>query len=326
MKLNNKGMSIVEVVLTFTLIMLISTGLLVIVVNYRNKVAVSLERLTMDTFKDNLTQDIYHDVLEKGVLQMIDLTSSDTCNQLSLNSCVQITFQDNSTSILGTSKININDKDSIQNKFIYYDGTKYKLKDSLPQSLPKDRTWSELAAIRVMDDNILNKITSVLEDGTKLDIYSIDIEISHIDFKEDFGIHIIASTDKVNSNVETTLYAYGNPSSSDVTSYYNYMDIVNSGHDVFIKQVNKAYNKTLYVCIYRNDNLFCFQNNNYTYEQKNLQTIFSDEKCDASDYSTTCIDVDFSCGIVSDGRASCKNEKTNKYCYIYSSGSISCTN
>ena len=53
-KLNNKGMSIVEVVLTFALIMVITTGLLMIVVNYRTKVIVSSERLTMDTFKNNI--------------------------------------------------------------------------------------------------------------------------------------------------------------------------------------------------------------------------------------------------------------------------------
>lgn len=196
-KLNNKGMSIIEVVLTFTLIMLISTGLLVIVVNYRNKVAVSLERLTLDSFKDNLTQDIYSDFYRKGLKEITDITGQTACSSLGLNTCVKITFQDDSTSILGTSKIETSNKDSIQNKFVYYDGVKYPLKDSLPKTLPNNRTWSELAAITIYDENILSKTSTLLEDGTKVDVYSIDIEVGHIDFKEDFGIHIVASTDNI---------------------------------------------------------------------------------------------------------------------------------
>ena len=194
-KLNNKGMSIVEVVVTFSLIMFLVVGLLVIVVNYRNKVAVTLERLSLDTFKNNLTQDINHDILTKGLKE---INSGGACTSLtSLNRCINLVFYDGTEKALGTSKVVPNDKDSIINKYVYYDGLKYKLKDSLPNNLPTGRTWIDLASIKMVDDAIINNSYVVLEDGTQVFIYTIDIDVSHIDFKDDFGIHIVASTDNV---------------------------------------------------------------------------------------------------------------------------------
>jgi hypothetical protein len=201
MKLNNKGMSIVEVIVTFSLIMFLVVGLLVIVVNYRNKMSTSLERLSLDTFKNNLTQDINNDILTKGLKEIKDDTnttdSSSLCYNLGLNRCIVLTFADNTKKAFGTSRVSALDKDSIVNKYIYYDGIKYKLKDELPKELPTGRSWIDLEAIKVVDDAILNSTYTVLEDGTQVSIYTIDISISHIDFKDDFGIHIVASTDNL---------------------------------------------------------------------------------------------------------------------------------
>jgi len=194
-KLNNKGMSIIEVVVTFSLIMFLVVGLLVIVVNYRNKVAVSLERLSLDTFKNTLTQDINNDILNKGLKE---INNAGACPTLSgLNRCINLVFYDGTQKALGTSKVSANDRNSIINKYIYYDGLKYKLKDSLPDALPVNRSWIDLASIKVVDDAIINNSYVVLEDGTQVFIYTIDIDVSHIDFKDDFGIHIVASTDNI---------------------------------------------------------------------------------------------------------------------------------
>lgn len=201
MKLNNKAMSIVEVIVTFSMIMFLLVGLLVIVMNYRNKMAVSLEKLNLDSFKNNLTQDINKDILTNGVKEITDDTNttdtSNPCYSLGLNRCITITFYNNTKKVLGTSKVNPNNKDSIINKYIYYDGIKYKLKDELPNTLPEGRAWIDLESIKVVDDAILDSSYTVLEDGTQVNIYTIDIEVSHIDFKDDFGIHIVASTDYI---------------------------------------------------------------------------------------------------------------------------------
>ena len=48
-KLNNKGISVVEVVLTFTLIMTIVSGILTIIMNYRARANIEMERLELVT-------------------------------------------------------------------------------------------------------------------------------------------------------------------------------------------------------------------------------------------------------------------------------------
>ena len=239
MKLNNKGMSIVEIVLTFAIIMIITTGLLVIVVNYRNKVSVSSERLTMDTFKNNITQDIYDDIYKYGLKAVyeyneitvpntieelrIKLRNNDdykTISQLSyntsfdearddilnglknhnlltggdsdiknklirdislelskyysecyllsniddngtreLNRCINIVFKDDTSKMFGTSKVE-DTKESIENKYLYYDGLKYTIPDKLPNRIPKDangndRAFRDLQRVKMSDEGIL---------------------------------------------------------------------------------------------------------------------------------------------------------------------------
>lgn len=281
MRLNNKGMSIVEVVLTFALIMIISTGLLMIVVNYRNKVSVSSQRLIMDSLKNNTTQDIYNDMLKYGLKeineysdvdlenvaenvkmelrdvptynalpqatfdsqfnQALDMVKADLLNLTvksypgtdnkntfaqalitkfqekfgecltikkeakgHLNRCINITFQDSSVAskAFGTSYIDDSDKDSIENKYLYYDGIKYAISDKMPSKMPKDangndRPYKDLQRVEVNDDGILTVEDTILEDGTKVSIYKIDVRVYHVDFREDFGLHIVMSTDDI---------------------------------------------------------------------------------------------------------------------------------
>lgn len=201
-KLNNKGMTVVEIVLTFSIIMIIVVGMLTIVVNYRGKISTSLTRLKLETTKNTLTQSIYDDILKLGVKKIEDFSNSSEnplCNVEGLNRCIVITFQDNSEKALGTSKSLNDDQESIKNKFIYYDGLKYKIKDVLPKNKPvsagnKVINWIDLQSITIDDDGILTSVFDVLEDGTQVYIYNIDIGITHVDYEDDFGLHIVAST------------------------------------------------------------------------------------------------------------------------------------
>ena len=201
-KLNNKGMTVVEIVLTFSIIMIIVVGMLTIVVNYRGKISTSLTRLKLETTKNTLTQSIYDDILKLGVKKIEDFSNSSEnplCNVEGLNRCIVITFQDNSEKALGTSKSLNDDQESIKNKFIYYDGLKYKIKDVLPKNKPvsagnKVINWIDLQSITIDDDGILTSAFNVLEDGTQVYIYNIDIGITHVDYEDDFGLHIVAST------------------------------------------------------------------------------------------------------------------------------------
>ncbi len=195
MKLNNKGMSIIEIVVTFALIMVMVIQMLTIIVNYRQKANLSLERLDLDTFKNNLTRDIQKDISTLGVSE---INTDGECSTITnLNSCINIVFKDGTQKAFGTSKIDSNNYDSIENKYLYYDGLKYKLNDNLPNEIPVGRDPIDFQNIEVIDNNILSTTSALLEDGTIISIYSIDVYVSHTDFEQDFGIHIVATTDEV---------------------------------------------------------------------------------------------------------------------------------
>lgn len=194
MKLNNKGISIIEIILTFALIMTMVIGMLSIVFNYREKASISLEKLEMDTFKNTLTKEVQDDILEKGVKEIN--REGECLTNTELNSCVNIVFLDDTQSAFGTSKIDLNSKESIENKFLYYDGLKYALKDHIPNKIPEGRKMSDFQTIRIQDKSILSEDSLILENGTIVSFYSIDVYISHIDFDEDFGIHIVTYSEK----------------------------------------------------------------------------------------------------------------------------------
>lgn len=198
--LNNKGMSIIEIVLTFALVMFISIGMLAIVMNYRTKAQISIEKMDLLTYKNTLTKDIQDDLLKRGVKE---INVEGECRTISgLKQCINIVFKDDSQKILGIGSLDVTKKETIENKYIYYDGIKYKISDTLPDKLPNGRTWLDFQNITVegnlvTDNSIVSSDTITLEDGTVVVIYSIDIYITHIDFSEDFGIHIVATTEDI---------------------------------------------------------------------------------------------------------------------------------
>lgn len=195
MKLNNKGVSIIEIVLTFALIMVMTMGMLSIVFNYREKASISMEKLDLDTFKNTLTKEIQDDILTLGVKEIN--TSGECLKNPELNSCINIVFSDpdGTSKAFGTSKVDNTDVDSIENKFLYYGGLKYKIVDKLPNKIPAGENAVDFQTIKIQDQNILSTDSMVLENGTVVTFYSIDVYISHIDFDEDFGIHITTTSE-----------------------------------------------------------------------------------------------------------------------------------
>jgi len=218
MKLNNKGISIIEIVLTFSLIMIMVIGMIGIVFNYREKASVSLEKLDMHTFKNTITKDIQDDILEYGVKEIN--TNGECLTNTELNSCVNIVFKNGEEKIFGTSKIAIGTSDeeikkSIENKFLYYDGLKYKLNDKLPSKKSSDREWTDFQMIKIQDSNILSTDSMVLENGNVVIMYAIDVYISHLDFEQDFGIHIVASNEVKSEVPDPVLPVPGGPGISE---------------------------------------------------------------------------------------------------------------
>ncbi|MBE6147578.1 MAG: hypothetical protein E7168_04520 [Firmicutes bacterium] len=199
-KLNKKGLTIIETVVTFALIMFIVAGLLTIIMNYRHRLNTDIKFLDLTTYKNTLTKDIQDDIMTKGI-NTINSEGECVTEADKFNSCINFVFKDGTERILAVSKIDYNDKTSVSNKYIRYGITEYPLKDTLPESIPSERKPGDFQSIFVSDNNILSIDSTTLDDGTMIKIYSIDIYIEHIDYDADFGIHIVATdSDSLSTN------------------------------------------------------------------------------------------------------------------------------
>ena len=209
-KLNEKGMSVIEVVLTFALIMTIVASILALIMNYRNKMQTNLTYLDLSAYKNTITKEIQDDIMRLGIADINhggECTSSEYSGQFS--ACSNIVFKTGVEKILAVSKIDITDRNSVLNKYIRYGDTKYPIEDTLPNTIPAGRQPGEFQSLFVSDSDFLSVDSTILADGTEIKIYSIDIYIEHIDFDDDFGIHIVATNnDVLTTNSYTKDFAY----------------------------------------------------------------------------------------------------------------------
>ena len=59
-KINNKGFTIIEVILSFSFIMIISVGLFISATNYKNKQQQESAKRDLETFKMNIISEIIY--------------------------------------------------------------------------------------------------------------------------------------------------------------------------------------------------------------------------------------------------------------------------
>lgn len=211
-KLNSKGLSVIEIVLTFSLIMIITSGILTIIMNYKQRAQVEMKRLELVTYKNTLTKEIQTDILNHG-LSEINNNGLCTNNIDSYSSCINIVFKDGVEKILAISKLDDSDETNLKkllnNKYIKYGDTKYPIEDKLPDTIPQGRSIKDFQNIYLNNENFLTTDTVILKNGETVKIYSIDIYMEHIDYDDDFGIHIVATdNDTLSANMISTDYTY----------------------------------------------------------------------------------------------------------------------
>ena len=86
-KLNNKGITIVELIISFTLLMVIAIGMLNFVNEIRSLANQKLEEKKVTEFKNDLYKDFHKTMLTKGYKSMTDCSTSSSI-------CKEITFKD----------------------------------------------------------------------------------------------------------------------------------------------------------------------------------------------------------------------------------------
>ena len=125
-------------------------------------------------------------------------------------------------------------------------------------------------------------------------------------------------TKDANESKELAYYAFDLPTTESST---NYQDVIKeSGSNTFLKLEGEQ----LSICIYRNDTLECFKNNNYEEESIHLQNVFAANFCSSSSSSVNCHDDTFSCLVTDYGRVHCHDLVSNLYCSINSDGYVRC--
>lgn len=174
-KLNQKGITIVEVSVTFVLVMIIVVGLLKIAMSYRGRAQLEMTRNELLTFKSTVTKTVMDDI------QQLGLQSISACT----GQCVELRFSDGTIKKLQVGSVNPTNYNSVKYKYIQYGQFKHRLVDMLPKTIPDGELPIDYQSIYIPVEPLL-KVTVV---GSRT-IYSINIPIEHVDLMDDYGIHI----------------------------------------------------------------------------------------------------------------------------------------
>lgn len=158
LKLNNKGITTIEILICFVLLAVISTSLYNTVSIYRNKQILEGEKEKIYTYKNLLTKEIQDDVIKKRLIR----ANKDSYNKLTL------TFND------GTSANLVVD---INGNKISYDGVDYPL-----PNFGKNTSGEKVLKIYRCD----------IEIASSSDFLTINIPFMHPDFGTKYGIFVAA--------------------------------------------------------------------------------------------------------------------------------------
>lgn len=162
---NNKGFSIIEIIICFAFTMVIAIGLFLIASNYKTKQQLESSKRDLQTYKTTLVFDIQKDITEKG------LSKIETCD--SIDNCYEITFNDETQKIIQKTS-----------KTIIYGNIDYPL---------KEQALTTIGSFSLKSQE--HTATTQGWTGTAT-VYKLLIPINHSEITEDYNIEIIATAFK----------------------------------------------------------------------------------------------------------------------------------
>lgn len=176
--MNNKGFSLIEVVLSFSLVVIILASLIVVVINYRDKSVDEEIKSSLLDFKNTITKIVYDDIVN-GRYKKLGRCVND-------NLCVNFYDVDNNTYTLKVVKYDSDSGTTKKGIYLEYLGNKYLLPDSsmnkryTVDGVEKEETLCSISdfIINVDDDNKLYSVKiPVYHNGIDLN-YDINLDIS----------------------------------------------------------------------------------------------------------------------------------------------------
>lgn len=186
-KLNNKGMTTVEILVSFVLVVIISVSLYSVVSTYINKQHVESYKDKITTYKNLLTKEIQDDLIKKGLIAAsVKKSNNDKNTELTMtfkdgSSKVLLVYQQLSKGYDGTGEKVQDDEFSIA-----YGEKKSGEVDFTSYTLPDLGSNENEAGEKVYDLRI-HKV----DINTDNNILTIKIDFYHPDFSNRYGIDIV---------------------------------------------------------------------------------------------------------------------------------------
>lgn len=194
MKLNNKGMTIIEILVTFVIVVVVVTSLYASVIALKNKETIASYKESLTTYRDLMIRDIEADLIEKG------LKSYDYSTPYTKTDKITFIFKDGQkkdliiTHKMGCHAISQSEQSDTtlcpggnpaigDNYSITYGGVDYKL--------PNIGSTTNIAHQPIYDLIIDN----VVIDNSSSDIFDLKIILYHPDLGTKYSIHITSPID-----------------------------------------------------------------------------------------------------------------------------------
>lgn len=171
--INKKGFTVIELILSFSFVMIISLGMFSILTSYRERqLMISLES-DMKSFQNNITTVIQNDITD-DVLEKAEYCSGPMGNN---PDCVVLYFKNGAAKKLEIKTAQYTDEDGndFEGKYISYDGIIYE---------PKEQQF-----VNFKPDFIL-EWTPI---DTNLTVYKFNVPVFHEDLDGNYGLKITAT-------------------------------------------------------------------------------------------------------------------------------------
>jgi len=179
---DNKGFTVIELVMSFLFVSVICISMYGLIVNYKDRSLLETIKSELRSFQTSLTIDIQKDI-ERRILNDIKSCPGREAS----NDCIDIFFKDGSTKQLEIDEelvVDVIEGDTLTYmvKYVMYGGIKYPIPDAKYVSL--------------QDSLLLNASTP--EDGleTQTTLYRIKIGLKHQDIENPYVIRITATGNK----------------------------------------------------------------------------------------------------------------------------------
>lgn len=182
--LDNKGFTVVELILSFAFVSILSASLFAVVINYKEKQQESSIETKLLSFKSKLVIDIQSDI-QKKVLESIDYcTYTDDAGVVKIqNRCVILSFKNGETKTFEVKEESGVDTIGTEDfyytyPYISYGGIKYTPPDAKNLSIVSDF----LLESTDLEDDLENNVT----------LYKINVRLVHNDIEGDTDISVVA--------------------------------------------------------------------------------------------------------------------------------------